>query len=65
MLSVTLTAEGHPNNVSLSRSSGFPELDRAALRAVRYWAFEPATVGGIPVPTRVDVPVRFILGRRY
>lgn len=52
---------GTPEEVVVYRSSGFELLDRAALAAVRRWAFEPGRRGGAPVPAWVQVPVRFAL----
>ena len=60
-LSVSVDAAGHPESVSLKRSCGIPELDKAAERAVWRWEFEPARRGGITVAAAVDVPVRFSL----
>ncbi len=36
-----------------------PDLDRAALEAVKRWTFEPARSGGRAVEAWLDVPVRF------
>jgi TonB family protein len=38
-----------------------PELDEAAMEAVRQWRFEPARVNGAPRSVWVAVPVRFSL----
>ena len=38
-----------------------PELDEAALNAVRQWRFRPATVNGAPVPMVVMIELRFTL----
>ena len=61
LIRVLVDAEGRPGQVSLKQSSGFPLLDAAALEAVRQWTFEPARAGGLPVASRVDLPVRFAL----
>jgi protein TonB len=61
ILAVQVTVGGRPANVEVSRSSGFPLLDAAALQAVRRWTFEPARTLGIPVAARVEIPVRFDL----
>jgi protein TonB len=62
LLSVDVSAEGRAVGVALKQSSGFPLLDQAAMAAVRRWSFEPARVGGLPVASRAEVPVRFRLG---
>jgi len=61
VLSVEVGTDGHANDVSVSRSSGFPQLDQAAVRGVRRWVFEPARAAGLPVSSHVEVPVRFSL----
>jgi protein TonB len=50
---------GHPQDIRLYASSGFPMLDRAALEAVSHWDFLPASRDGHAVPAWVEVPVRF------
>jgi len=59
LLKVSVTAEGRAADVQLQRSSSFPRLDDAAIRAVRRWEFSPARVGVTPVASAVEVPVRF------
>ena len=61
LLSVEVNAQGRPASVRVRRSSGFPRLDEAALRAVRGWRFSPARIGGIAISSEVQVPVRFQL----
>ena len=63
LLGVEVSAEGRPTSVHIKRSSGVPVLDQAALDAVRRWTFEPARIGGLPVASSVDVPLRFSLAR--
>jgi len=60
-VNVLVGADGRASEVSVSRSSGFTLLDQAAVQAVRRWIFEPARAGGLPVSSRVEVPVRFSL----
>lgn len=62
-LSVEVDAEGRAAEVDLARSSGFPLLDAAAIQAVRRWRFTPARAAGLPVSSRVEVPVHFSLSR--
>jgi protein TonB len=61
VVSVEVGTDGHANDVSVSQSSGFSQLDEAAVRAVRRWLFEPARTAGLPVSSHVEVPVRFSL----
>ncbi|WP_291299027.1 energy transducer TonB, partial [Elioraea sp.] len=62
LVRVLIAPDGTTREVVLHRSSGATLLDRAALEAVRHWAFMPAAVGGRAVPAWVEVPVRFRLG---
>jgi protein TonB len=61
LLEVLVTEEGRVGELSVARSSGYKMLDRAALRAVRDWRFEPGTRGGRPMAMAVRIPVRFRL----
>jgi protein TonB len=61
LISVVVQANGLPAAISLGHTSGHPLLDRAALEAVRHWTFEPARAAGVPIPSKVVVPVRFSL----
>ncbi|PJK14524.1 energy transducer TonB [Lysobacteraceae bacterium NML07-0707] len=58
-LQVDVGPDGVPTSVSLIRSSGSRELDRAASEAVRRWRFQPATENGQPTVGRVTVPIQF------
>ncbi len=51
--------DGASREVRLWRSSGHEALDRAAIAAVRGWAFEAARIGDRPVLAWVEIPVRF------
>lgn len=53
--------DGSSGDIIVWRSSGYALLDAAALRAVRDWAFEPASVGGRRIASWVEVPVRFAI----
>lgn len=61
VLQVIVNVEGRPDAVSIRNGSGFPSLDESAVKAVSHWRFQPATLGGIKVKSRVLVPVRFRL----
>ena len=59
LLSVSLSATGIPEEVSVKRSSNFALLDDAAVEAVRKWKFVPTMVRGVAVSSKVDVPLEF------
>jgi protein TonB len=61
MLEVNVSPLGSASNVSVAHSSGFAQLDEAALDAVRRWKFVPAKVGSEVVEAKVIVPVEFKL----
>jgi periplasmic protein TonB len=61
LLIVQVTQDGRVSSVAVRRSSGFPRLDRAAITAVQRWHFTPARMAGVPVQSKVEVPVRFNL----
>jgi protein TonB len=61
LLDVRVTAKGFVAEVKVAQSSGYPVLDRSALKSVRRWRFEPARRGSRPIETWVQVPVRFEL----
>jgi protein TonB len=63
ILTVQVSAEGRPTSISLTRSSGFPLLDQAAIIGVRRWTFEPGRAAGFSIASTVQVPVRFKLKR--
>lgn len=52
---------GEVGDVSLVRSSGYPQLDAAALIGTGNWRYLPAIRGGKPVSAEVDVVIRFKL----
>ena len=61
VLSVLLSVEGLVSDVSVSRSSGFMRLDRAAMEAVRGWRWSPVMRDGTPVMVRGSVTIPFVL----
>lgn len=61
VLDVRVSIGGRPASISISRSSGVPDLDEAAREAVRGWTFVPAKLGNNPIEGRVEVPIRFRL----
>ena len=52
---------GRVGSVQVDRSAGHPDLDQAAVEAIRQWRFEPARRGSEPVTVWVTLPVRFEL----
>ena len=64
LLAVLVSVNGTVASVKVKESSGHSILDRAAVRAVAAWEFEPARRMGSPVPLWVDIPVRFVLKGR-
>ncbi len=57
IVEVSLDTEGHVRGARILRS--IPELDEAALTAVRQWEFTPAVSYGTPVPVNMTVTVNF------
>ena len=48
-------------NAKLKKLLAEAELDKAALKAVRQWKYEPTVLNGQPVPVIMDVRVSFRL----
>ena len=61
MLRVHVLADGHVGDVEVEASAGHPDLDRAAVDAVRQWRFDPARRGTEAVAMWVLLPVEFRL----
>ena len=61
LLSVYVSMTGKPEKIVTNTSSGSPDLDAAASRAVAQWRFNPATQGGQPLPCWFEVPVKFVI----
>ena len=60
-LQVLVNSEGSVDELKIEISSGFAILDRAALKAVRKWSFEPGRRGKKKEAMWVRVPVTFKL----
>ena len=58
VLTISVGADGVPADIRVQRSS-HPDLDAAAIEAVKRWQFNPGTANGQPASTRMQVPVRF------
>jgi protein TonB len=61
LLKVRVSAKGEALEVAVSKSSGFPRLDNAAIDAVTRWRFVPAKRGDETVDSSVVVPITFAL----
>jgi periplasmic protein TonB len=61
LLRVYVATDGHPEQITLYRSSGFTLLDYASEEAVWRWKFIPGRQDGRVVAAWVIVPVRFSL----
>jgi len=61
ILQVLVNREGRVDDLEIETSSGFGQLDRAALSAVRKWSFEPGRQGEERIAMWVRVPVTFKL----
>jgi protein TonB len=59
-----VTADGRVARVEITRSSGYPALDRAARNALLAARFSPARRGNTTVPARVRIPFEFKLTER-
>ncbi len=61
LLEVLVDRSGRVKDLRILTTSGHPVLDRAALKSVNGWIFEPGMVGDEKVDMWVRVPVRFEL----
>jgi protein TonB len=61
VLNARVSATGACLSIAVLRSSGHPELDEAAVEAVRNWRFSPALREGAPVEVELEIPIRFRL----
>lgn len=61
MLKLLVRETGRAAEVSVEQSSGYSELDAAAVAAVEQWQFSPGQQGSRPVASWIMVPVQFSL----
>lgn len=61
LLELLVRKDGKVGCIRLARSSGYEALDRAAIKGVRNWLFQPAKRGDEPVEMWVKIPIRFQL----
>ena len=61
LVAAEVDLRGRAVGAKISRSSGYSDLDAAALRSIARWSFLPGTKDGKPVAQQVVVPIRFQL----
>ncbi|MGF1767458.1 energy transducer TonB [Enterovibrio makurazakiensis] len=61
LIEVWLDKDGNQTDQNILKSSGFKELDTAALDAVKKWRFNGYKQDGVALAHRVRIPVRFNL----
>ncbi len=54
VITLSVLTDGSANNILVSQSSGYPLLDKAALRSVRKSRYKPATNNGNPVDSTLE-----------
>jgi len=59
ILVLWVLADGTVSEVEIEASSGYPRLDKAALKAVRKWRYTPATRDGEAIAYRYQQSVQF------
>ncbi|HEX5306812.1 MAG TPA: TonB family protein, partial [Dyella sp.] len=61
LIELTIGIDGVPHDLTVAQSSGFAELDAAALEAAREWRFRALRSDGATTTATTRVPVRFHL----
>ncbi len=61
VLALSLDSEGKLEKVVVTKSSGHPLLDQAAVEAMQQSRFQAANQNGVPVPSRAEVSITFRL----
>jgi TonB family protein len=59
-LQLVVGTDGLPSDIKVDRGLT-PELEKAAIDAVKKWKFTPANKDGHPVPVQIKVEVSFNL----
>jgi periplasmic protein TonB len=62
-LLILVDVNGKPLDIKISKSSGFPELDAAAMQAAPQWTFVPENAGGVRRQGYARVPINFSLNQ--
>lgn len=58
---IDLDSQGQIRGLSIKKSSGYADLDMAAMNSLRVWIFAPATRNGVPFAAALEMTVRFRL----
>lgn len=61
LVTAGVDTSGKAVGAKISRSSGYRDLDAAALQSIARWSFSPGTKDGTPMAQQVVVPIRFQL----
>lgn len=64
IVAVEIRRDGTVGRWKIMRSSGYELLDRAAIRAIQKWRFEPARQKSKPVASCIQIPVHFRIDAR-
>jgi len=59
---VLVGVDGMPLKVMIEKSSGWRELDSAAIATMRDWRFTPETIDGVPTEAYARVPLNYNFG---
>ncbi len=59
LLQIDVAADGSVAGIMVERSSGYADLDEAAMAAASKWTFIPGHENGVAVARKIRVPVRF------
>lgn len=63
IVEVLVDIDGRPKDVQVTKSSGYPRLDRAAVTAMKAARFRPYIHNGVPMSIRATAPLNFNLDR--
>lgn len=61
VITLTVTAQGHAENIAIKQSSGYPLLDKAALKAIQRSQFTPAQRNGAAITSTLEQTIEFKL----
>jgi TonB family protein len=64
LVDARVDAWGQVIDLEVYKSSGYPLLDRAAIKSVKHWVFEPIQQHGMKIGGMVRVPVSFVIAQK-